>query len=100
MEPKTCKYASSNLKTNIDLAKIFVEKGGSFNFLNRNLRNNKSIALLIIQNIPKNYQHLSKELKDDDEIFDIVVKLNKNVIGCASERLRKRYLSNINDLSN
>ena len=90
-EPNTYKYASPKLKTNIDLAKLFIEKGGSFNLLNKKLRNNKSIALLIIQNNPKNYQHLNKELKDDDEIFELVVKLDKRVIGCASERLRAIY---------
>ena len=99
-EPNTYKYASPNLKTNIDLAKLFIEKGGSFNLLNKSIRNNKSVAILSVQSNPKNYQHLSKELKNDDQIFETVVKLDKRVIGRASERLRKRYLSSINDIPN
>ena len=73
METNTYKYTSSNLKTNIDLAKFFIEKGGSFNLLNKKLRKNKSIAMLSVQIIPKNYQHLTKVLKDDDEIFKMLL---------------------------
>ena len=91
MQPNTYKYASSRLKNNIDLAKLFIEKGGSFNLLNKNVRNNKSVAMLSVQINPKNYQHLNKKLKDDDEIFEIVVELDKRMIGCASERLRAIY---------
>ena len=99
MEPNTYKYASTNLKTNIDLAKIFIQKGGSFNLLSKIMRNNKSVAMLSVLNNPKNYQHLNKKLKEDDEIFEIVVKLDKRVIGCANERLRAIY-TKINDISN
>ena len=84
LEPGTYKHASSKLKTNIDLAKISIEKGGSIKLLNNKVRRNKSIALLLVQINPKNYQHLNNEMKD--EIFEIVVKLDKRVIGCASKR--------------
>ena len=98
MEPKTFKYASPRLQNNIKLAKLFIEKGGSFNLLSKIMRNKKSIAMLSVQMNPKNYQHLNKKLKDDDDIFAIVVKLDKRVIGFASERLRAIY-SKINDVS-
>ena len=63
------------MKTNIDLAKIFIQKGGSFNLLSKIMRNNKSVP-----NNSKNYHHLNKKLKDDDEILEIVVKLDKKVL--------------------
>ena len=99
MEPNTFKYASPRLQNNINLAKLFIEKGGSFNLLSKNMRNDKKIAISSIQINPKIYQHLNKKLKDDDEIFEIVVKLNKRVIGYASERLRA-ICSKLNDNSN
>ena len=98
-EPKTYKYASPKLKTNINLAKTLLLRRGSFNLLSRNIRNNKEIAILAVKFSHINYRHLTKNLKDDDEIFEIAVKLNKEAVNYASERLRAIYQS-INDLSN
>ena len=90
-EPNTYEYASPKLKNNIDLARLFIEKGGSFNLLNKNLRSNKSLAMLSLQNNPKHYNQLNKKLKDDDDIFALIVKLDKRMIGFASKRLRAIY---------
>ena len=37
MEPNTYKYASSKLRDNFELAKFFLERGGSFISLNKKL---------------------------------------------------------------
>ena len=39
-------------------------------------------------------------MKDDDEIFEIVIKSNEKMRGCARERLRRKRLSNINEVLN
>ena len=98
-EPNTYMYASSRLKNDIKLAEIFIKKGGTFNLLNKNHRNNKSIAKLAVEINPKIYNQLNKKLKDNDDIFKIVIKLDKRAFGFASERLRSIY-NNINDDSN
>ena len=89
-EPNTYMYASSRLKNDIKLAEIFIKKGGTFNLLNKNHRNNKSIKI---------YNQLNKKLKDNDDIFKIVIKVDKRAFVFASERLRSIY-NNINDISN
>ena len=60
----------------------------------------RKFALTAVQINPKNHQHFNKLMKDDDEIFEIAFKLNEKMVGCASEKLRRKHLSNINEVSN
>ena len=52
MEPDTYKYASPNLKNDIELAKFFIQNGGTFDLLDKNMRDDKSVAFLSVQKNP------------------------------------------------
>ena len=69
MEPNTYKYATFKLRNNFDLAKFFLERGRSFNLLDKSVRNIRKIALTTVQINPKHYQNFKKQVKDDDEIL-------------------------------
>ena len=64
------------------------------------VRKVRKFALTAVQINPKIYQHFNKQMKDDDESFEIAFNLNEKMVGCASERLRRKHLSNINEVSN
>ena len=40
-DPKTCQYATLHLKQNVNLAIVFIERGGSFPLKSKHLRNIK-----------------------------------------------------------
>ena len=88
-DPNTYEYATLRLNQNVGLAIFFLERGGSYSFVSRHLRNKKQVAMIAVEIIPNSYQYVGKNLKDDDEIFILSFQQDEEVLGYASERLRK-----------
>ena len=62
------------LKTNVELALFFLKQGGSFCLVGKHLRNEK-VGLLAVEISPKNFNHIGKNSRDEDDIFDLAVKI-------------------------
>ena len=75
--PNTCQYATLHLNQNVDLATFFLEQGGSFSHISRHLCNNKKVGMIAIKNEPNSFQYLGKNLKDDDDIFNLAFQQNE-----------------------
>ena len=71
-DPNAYDYATLHLKNkNIDLAKSFLKHGGSFSSISKHLRNNKQVGTVAVKINPNNFHYLCKNLKDDDEMFEL-----------------------------
>ena len=67
-DPNTHQYATLHLKNkNINLPIFFLERGGSFPLISKHLPNNKKVGKIAVKKIPKNFQYVGKNLKDDDD---------------------------------
>ena len=77
------------MKHNVDLAKFFLEQGGSFSLISKHLRKNKKVVMVAVEKNSNNVQYLGKNLKDDDEIFKLAFQQDKELLRYASDRLRK-----------
>ena len=100
LDPNTYQYSSLHLIHNVELALLFLRKGGSFSMMNKHLRNNKTVGMLAVELDPKSFQYVGKTLKDDDDVFKLAIQQDKNMIEYASERLRKIIQRNFIELSN
>ena len=74
---------------NIDLAIFFLERGASFSLISKHLRNNKKVGMIAVKSNPNIFQYLGKNLKDDDELFNLAFQQSRELLRYASERLRK-----------
>ena len=89
-DPKTYEHATLHLKNkNIDLAILFLERGGSFSLISNNLRNNKKVGMIAVKINPNSFQYVGKILEDYDEIFKLAFQQDKEILRYASGRLRK-----------
>ena len=88
-DPNTYDYATLHLKKNVDLAKFFLERGGSLSPKSKHLRNIKNIGMIVVKIIPDNFQYVGKNIKDDDGIFKLAFQQDKKKLRYASERRRK-----------
>ena len=92
-DPNTYQYATLHLKNkNVDLAIFFLERGGSFSLISKQLRKNKKVEMIAVKKSPNNYQYSGKNLRDDDEMFKLAFQQNKEILRYASERLRKKNI--------
>ena len=92
-EPNTYQNSSPEFTSNIQLALLFLRQGGSFSLLNRHLRNNDYVGSIALDIFSENFHYLVKNLKDDDDILDLAVKLVERIRGNAIEILRISPLS-------
>ena len=74
---------------NINLAIAFLEHGGSFSLISKHMRNIKQVGRVAVKIYPKNFQNNGKNLRDDDEEFELAFQQEKELLRYASERLRK-----------
>lgn len=65
-------YSSSKIKENINFVIFILEKGGHFyltsNFLSKEIKENKEVALTAIKTAPYIFKNLSNSLKMDNDI--------------------------------
>ena len=89
-DPNIYQYATLHLKNkNVDLAIFFLGKGGQFSLTSKQLRRNKKIGLLAVENNPNSFQYVGKNIEDDDKEFKLAFQQNKDLLRHASERLEK-----------
>ena len=90
LDLNTYQYATLLLKQIVDLAIFFLERVSSFSLISKHLRNKKN-GLIAVRNNPNSFQYVGKNLKDDDDMFNLAFQQNEKIIRCASERLRQIY---------
>ena len=89
LDPNTYQYAT--LKQNVDVAILFLERGGSFSSKRKHLRNIKKVGKMADKNNHNSFHYVGENLKGDVDIFKLALKQNEKKLRYASERLRKVY---------
>ena len=79
------------MKHNVDLAKFFLEQGGSFSLISKHLRKNKKVVMIAVEENCNSFQYICNNSKDDDDRFKLAFQQNDEILRYASERLRKIY---------
>ena len=74
LKPITFQEASEKAKNTIDLLSFFLRQGGSI-FLNEPICNGKRNGISAVAVNSKRFLNLSKELRDDDAFFELVVRI-------------------------
>ena len=80
------------MKQNVDLAIFFLEQGGSFSLISKQLHKNKKNCDGRSWKKPNRFQYVGKFLKNDDEIFKLAFQQDREILRYASERLGKRNI--------
>ena len=90
--PYNLKYASENLRNNIDIVKIAIKKDVRLlENASENIRNNFDIVKMSVEENGEVLEYASENLKNNFDIVKIAVEKNGIVLLYASENLRNNF---------